>query len=117
MLEYRIIRRRRLILLFSICLLTLTGCQWGEQLYVAYDTKLEIDASVNTATSSGSIDLGYDRRFVAWVPRSVELERAADRQGELEPQAKLEPQRRSCRFSLARSFESGSSTSTITTNH
>ena len=82
MLEYRIIRRRRLILLFSICLLTLTGCQWGEQLYVAYDTKLGIDASVNTATSSGSIDLGYDRRFVTWVPRSVELERAVDRQGE-----------------------------------
>ena len=78
MLEYRIIRRRRLILLFGICLLTLTGCQWGEQLYVAYDTKLGIDASVNTATSSGSIDLGYDRRFVTWVPRSVEArERAA----------------------------------------
>jgi hypothetical protein len=55
-----------------MCLPTLAGCQWGQQLYVAYDTKLGIDASVNTTMTSGSIDLGYDRRFITWVPRSVE---------------------------------------------
>jgi len=55
--------------------LVLAGCQnWGEQLYVAHDTKLGIDASINTATTSGSIDVGYDRRFVTFVPRSVEIE-------------------------------------------
>ena len=81
--RHRTIRSQPLAMLASVALPTLAACQgWGEQLYVAYDTKLGIDASVNTATSSGSIDLGYDRRFVTWVPRSVELEGAADRQGE-----------------------------------
>ena len=73
MLEDRIIRRRGLTLLFGMCLPTLAGCQWGQQLYVAYDTKLGIYASVNTTMTSGSIDLGYDRRFITWVPRSVEV--------------------------------------------
>jgi hypothetical protein len=58
----------------ALMVLVLGGCaNWGKQLYVAHDTKLGIDASINTATSSGSIDLGYDRRFVTWVPRSVEI--------------------------------------------
>lgn len=58
----------------GLMVLMLGGCaNWGEQLYVAHDTKLGIDASINTATTSGSIDLGYDRRFVAFVPRSVEI--------------------------------------------
>lgn len=66
----------------GLLVLVLAGCaNWGEQLYVAYDTKLGIDASVNTATTSGSIDLGYDRRFVTWVPRSVELEGEVDADG------------------------------------
>ncbi|HXV24197.1 MAG TPA: hypothetical protein VED46_08050 [Alphaproteobacteria bacterium] len=56
-------------------LLSILGaCQnAGEHLYVAHDTKLGIDASYNTAMTSGSIDLGYDRRFITWVPRSVEI--------------------------------------------
>lgn len=59
----------------ALMVLVLGGCaNWGEQLYVAHDTKLGIDASINTATTSGSIDLGYDRRFVTFVPRSVEAE-------------------------------------------
>ncbi len=59
----------------GLMVLVLGGCaNWGEQLYVAHDTKLGIDASINTATTSGSIDLGYDRRFVTFVPRSVEIE-------------------------------------------
>jgi hypothetical protein len=70
-LEFRIIESRELT--FGVCLLTLAGCQWGQQLYVAYDTKLGIDANVNTTMTSGSIDIGYDRRFITWVPRSVEV--------------------------------------------
>jgi hypothetical protein len=59
----------------GLMVLALAGCaNWGKQLYVAHDTKLGIDASINTATTSGSIDLGYDRRFVTWVPRSVEID-------------------------------------------
>ena len=63
------------ILMMGLLLLVLAACQnVGEQLYVAHDTKLGIDASYNTAMTSGSIDLGYDRRFITWVPRSVEIE-------------------------------------------
>jgi hypothetical protein len=59
----------------GLLVLALGGCaNWGKQLYVAHDTKLGIDASINTATSSGSIDLGYDRRFLTYVPRSVDAE-------------------------------------------
>jgi hypothetical protein len=55
-------------------LASLCACQNTEQqLYVAHDTKLGIDASYNAAMTAGSIDLGYDRRFVTWVPRSVEI--------------------------------------------
>ena len=62
------------ILMMGLLLLVLAACQnVGQQLYVAHDTKLGIDASYNTAMTSGNIDLGYDRRFVTWVPRSVEI--------------------------------------------
>jgi len=61
-------------ILIALTVLALGGCNWGEQLYIAHDTKLGIDASINTATTSGSIDLGYDRRFLTFVPRSVVIE-------------------------------------------
>jgi hypothetical protein len=38
---------------------------------MAHDTKLGLNASLNSAMTSGSVSLGYDRRFVTWVPRSV----------------------------------------------
>jgi hypothetical protein len=59
----------------AFLLSVLGACQNFEQkLYVAHDTKLGIDASYNAAMTAGSIDLGYDRRFVTWVPRSVEID-------------------------------------------
>jgi hypothetical protein len=59
----------------ALLVLMLAGCtNWGEQLYLAHDTKIGLDASINTATTSGSVDLGYDRRFITFVPRSVEIE-------------------------------------------
>jgi hypothetical protein len=65
----------------GLMLLVLGGCaNWGKQLYIAHDTKLGVDASINTATSSGSIDLGYDRRFLTWVPRSVDVEEGASKE-------------------------------------
>jgi hypothetical protein len=67
------------ILTMGLLLLVLAACQnAGQQLYVAHDTKLGIDASYNTAMTSGSIDLGYDRRFVTWVPQSVEINGVGD---------------------------------------
>ncbi len=63
MLGFCAVNKLRLTLLVCISVPTLAGCQnWGKQLYVGYDTKLGIDASVNSSTGSGSIDLGYDRR-------------------------------------------------------
>jgi hypothetical protein len=59
----------------ALLVLMLAGCtNWGEQLYLAHDTKIGLDASINTATTSGSVVLGYDRRFITFVPRSVEIE-------------------------------------------
>lgn len=67
--------RRTLMLLAVLPVASLAGCEnAGSQLYVAYDTKLGLDASLNTAMNAGSVGLGYDRRFVTWVPRSVEEE-------------------------------------------
>lgn len=79
MLKQRATMKCRPALLLCVSLLSLAACQnWGRQLYIAHDTKLGIDASVNTATSSGTIDLGYDRRFVTWVPRSVDIKDGDD---------------------------------------
>ena len=72
--DHRASRSPGLVWLVCLSLPALAGCQnWGKQLYVAHDTKLGIDASINTSMGSGSVDLGYDRRFVTWVPRSVEV--------------------------------------------
>jgi hypothetical protein len=62
------------MLMMGSLLLVLAACQnTGQQLYIAHDTNLGIDTSYNTAMTSGSIDLGYDRRFITWVPRSVDI--------------------------------------------
>jgi hypothetical protein len=72
--ELRFRRIFRLAVAIRLMLLSLGACQNTEQqLYVAHDTKLGIDASYNAAMTAGSIDLGYDRRFVTWVPQSVEI--------------------------------------------
>lgn len=56
-----------------LLLMLLAGCEnMSNQLYIANTTKLGINASLNTTRQAGSIGLGYDRYFVAWVPRSVE---------------------------------------------
>jgi len=74
-------RRRSQVaaVLLTVSTLVVAGCQGppGEHLYIAHNTKLGLDASVNTAVMSGTIDLGYDRHFLTWVPRSVEVEGAS----------------------------------------
>lgn len=75
MCHLRFRRIRRPIPALGLMLASLCACQNTEQqLYVAHDTKLGIDASYNAAMTAGSIDLGYDRRFVTWVPRSVDID-------------------------------------------
>lgn len=60
-------------LVSSTMLGILTACvqDAGRQLYVAHDTVVGINAHVNNARNSGSLIIGYDRNFVALVPRSV----------------------------------------------
>lgn len=56
----------------SLVALGLCGCQPG-QLYVAANTSIGVNASVNTARTAGHLQIGYDRQFATIVPRSVDL--------------------------------------------
>ena len=58
--------------LASVLALCLAACAGSpEKLYISSTTMLGLDASVNTARTSGRIQFGYDRYFVTWVPQSV----------------------------------------------
>ncbi len=65
------LKARRCIAL-GVCGIILVGCQTG-QLYVGSNTVVGVHAAVNTAQSSGSVQIGYDRQFVTVVPRSVTM--------------------------------------------
>lgn len=49
----------------------LAACD-AKQLYMANQTTIGLNAAVNPETGNGSLLIGYDRDFVALVPRSVE---------------------------------------------
>lgn len=51
--------------------MTLAACE-ANQLYVAHDTVIGINAAVNTQRTAGTLLIGYDRDFATLVPRSVE---------------------------------------------
>lgn len=51
-------------------LLALGGCS-GDKLYIGSDTVLGIAIGYNTAREAARVDIGYDRHFVTWIPRSV----------------------------------------------
>jgi len=57
----------------------LAACD-ARQLYMANQTTIGLNASVNPETGNGSLLIGYDRDFVALVPRSVEQQQT-DAQG------------------------------------
>lgn len=61
--------RRRIdlkrILVFSLAL-ALSGC--GDNLYIAHDTVVGINAAVSTDRQQGQFVLGFDRDFAAIVP-------------------------------------------------
>lgn len=51
-------------------LLGLGAC---ENLYIASDTNVGLQASVNAAQTSGELSLGWERTFIVLVPKSVEI--------------------------------------------
>ena len=60
-------------MLFGMCLPTLAGCQWGPAALRGIRHQAGDRCQRQHDQTSGSIDLGYDRRFITWVPRSVEV--------------------------------------------
>jgi hypothetical protein len=72
MLANRHSRQRFVTALAAVLVLPLAACpEAQEQLYISSNTVLGVDASVNTARTSGRVQLGYDRYFVTWVPQTV----------------------------------------------
>ena len=53
--------------------LTLAACE-ANQLYIAHDTVLGLNANVNSARTSGKLVFGYDRQFGTLIPKSVDVE-------------------------------------------
>jgi hypothetical protein len=70
--------RRRVA--FVVCCALLGGCQTG-QLYVASNTVVGVHAAVNTAQTSGSLQIGYDRQFGTFIPRSFTVSANQDGSG------------------------------------
>ncbi|MBI1733207.1 MAG: hypothetical protein HYR49_10650 [Gammaproteobacteria bacterium] len=59
----------KLIALLAICLFA-GGCtSAGKYVYIASDTSLGVIGAMNTAQTSGKLIIGYDRDFIAVVPK------------------------------------------------
>ncbi|MBI5461556.1 MAG: hypothetical protein HY941_05145 [Gammaproteobacteria bacterium] len=56
------------ILAFS-ALLSLTGCATPNHMFVASDSSIGVSGSINSTRTSGKVVIGYDRKFVAYVPQ------------------------------------------------
>jgi hypothetical protein len=55
----------------------LTACSEPKQLYIVHNTIIGVDAVVNSDRSAGHLTIGYDRNFLALVPRSVPAQAAS----------------------------------------
>ncbi|MBN9560088.1 MAG: hypothetical protein J0H14_05080 [Alphaproteobacteria bacterium] len=62
--------------LIALVAFVLIGCQ-PRAVYVASDTVVGLNANVNTARNSGSLQFGYDRHFATVIPRAVDLAQGA----------------------------------------
>lgn len=60
----------RRILLAPIIAFAAGACE-PTQLYIAHNTVVGLDASVNTERTAGRLMFGYDRQFVALAPKAV----------------------------------------------
>jgi hypothetical protein len=76
----------RQFLLGSVMALTLVGCE-PTQLYIAHNTVVGLDASVNAERTSGRLLVGYDRQFIALAPKAVRPSRR-DGDEEVHPSAR-----------------------------
>lgn len=73
---------RRPITALGLALLPLLVACDAKQLYMANQTVIGLNAAVDPEAGTGSLLIGYDRDFVALVPRSVE-QRETDAQGKV----------------------------------
>jgi hypothetical protein len=61
---------RRAIGAILLTLPSLIACE-PTQLYIAHNTVIGLDAAVSTEQTAGHLTIGYDRQFLALVPKSV----------------------------------------------
>lgn len=57
----------------------LSGCE-PTNLYVAHHTVIGVNAAMNTERTSGRLVIGYDRKFVTVIPKSVPIDGVANKQ-------------------------------------
>ncbi len=58
----------RKILVFS-AIFYLTGCATSDHMFVASDTSLGVTGNINSTSTSGKVVIGYERKFVAYIPK------------------------------------------------
>lgn len=56
--------------LLTFALVTLSGCATNN-LYVAHDTVIGLNAKLSDTRQQGSLVIGYDRDYVTMIPKSV----------------------------------------------
>lgn len=59
-------------ILYAVAVMGLAGCT-PRNLYVAHDTVLGVNASVNQARQKGQLVIGYDRDFATIIPTTVKI--------------------------------------------
>ncbi len=52
--------------------LGLTGCATSDHMFVASDTSLGVNGNINSTRTSGKVMIGYDRKFIAYIPQKTE---------------------------------------------
>ena len=65
-------QRTAIAITATALLAALPGCE-ATHLFVAHQTVVGVDAAVDTQMTKGHLVIGYDRNFVAIVPKSVEV--------------------------------------------
>lgn len=73
---------RKPIAVLGLALIPLLAACDAKQLYMANQTVIGLNAAVDPEAGTGSLLIGYDRDFVALVPRSVE-QQEIDAQGKV----------------------------------
>jgi hypothetical protein len=64
-------QRNALALTVALLSATISGCE-ATHLFVAHHTVVGVDAAIDTQMTRGHLVVGYDRNFLAIVPKTVE---------------------------------------------